>query len=140
MAGSASNTVEDRIANGFFRGQSIVVPTGLYLALFQGDPGEDGSVNEVSSTINTWYARADLAAGGAVGTAFSAPVNGVVSNLNNIQFNPVTGTAITITHIAVFDALTGGNMLAYADLASPKTYEINDIAILPTGVFTITIT
>jgi hypothetical protein len=140
MAGSASNEVETRIANTIFRGQAMPIPTSLYLALFIGSPGEDGTVNEVSSTISTWYSRQDLAAGGAVGTAFSAPVDGVLSNLNSIDFNPVTGTAIVITHTAVFDAHTGGNMLAYAELASAKTYEVNDIATLPIGTFVITIT
>ena len=139
MAGSASNAIENRIANGIFRGQTVVVPTALYLALFEGDPGEDGSVNEVSSTIRTWYSRRDLAAGGAVGTAFSAPVDGTVSNLNSIDFNPITTSAVTITHMAIFDAPTGGTMLTYSNLASPKTYEVNDIPTLPVGALVVTV-
>lgn len=136
MAGSASNVVENRIINGFFLGQSVVVPTQLYVALFQGPPGEDGAVNEVSSTIDTWYARQDLAQGGLVGTAFAVPTTGTTSNLKVVNF-PAATSSVTITHCGIFDAVTGGNMLAYSDLAQPKTYEVNDIASFPIGSITI---
>jgi hypothetical protein len=38
-----------------------------------------------------------------------------------------------VTHVGVYDASTGGNLLAYAALTSSKTIETGDVFRIPTG-------
>jgi hypothetical protein len=38
-----------------------------------------------------------------------------------------------VTHVGVYDAVTGGNLLAYAALTSSKTIETGDVFRIPTG-------
>ena len=70
---------------------------------------------------------------------FTAPSNGSSSNTRNIVFPAVVDTQITVTHWAVFDAQTGGNMLYHAPLTNPKTLDPSDVLSFPTGSLTITL-
>jgi hypothetical protein len=137
MAGSASNYLEEKYINSAFRGDTFPVPTRLYIALYTASPGEAGGVNEVTGG---WYTRMDMAAGGAISTAFTPPADGTTSNAKNILFPAVTGAAVTITHVALHDAPTGGNMLYYTDLVQAKTLQIGDVFSVPVGGMSITAT
>lgn len=137
MAGSASNYLEEKYINAAFRGETFPVPTGLYLALYTASPGEAGGANEVTAS---WYARQDMAQGGAIATAFTPPADGTTANAKNILFPAVTTAAITITHVALHDALTGGNMLYYTDLVQAKTLQVGDVFSVPVSGMSITAT
>jgi hypothetical protein len=137
MAGSASNYLEEKLINSVFRGEAFPTPTQLYMGLFTASPGEAGGINEVSAG---WYARQDMAQGAAINTAFTPPADGTTSNAKNVLFPAVTTAAITITHSAVFDAPTGGNMLFYTELVQPKTLEVGDVFSTPVGGFSVTAT
>jgi hypothetical protein len=137
MAGSASNYLEEKYINAAFRGETFPVPTQLYLALYTASPGEAGGVNEVTGG---WYVRKDMADGGAISTGFTPPADGTTSNAKNILFPAVTGSAVTITHVALHDAPTGGNMLYYTDLVQAKTLQIGDVFSVPVGGMSITAT
>lgn len=137
MSGSASNYLEEKIINSVLRGETFPTPTRLYLGLFTASPGEAGGINEVSAG---WYARQDMAQGGAINTAFTPPADGAASNAKNILFPAVTTAAITITHSAVFDAPTGGNMLFYTQLVEPKTLQVGDVFSTPVGGFSVVAT
>lgn len=136
MAGSASNYLEEKLVNAAFRGETFPVPTALYLALYTASPGEAGGVNEITAG---WYARQDMAKGGAISTAFTAPADGVTSNAKDILFPAVTNAAVTVTHVALHDALTGGNMLYYTDLVQAKTLQIGDVFSVPISGMSITV-
>lgn len=137
MAGSASNYLEEKYINAAFRGESFPVPTQLYLALYTASPGEGGGINEVTSG---WYSRQDMAQGAAIATAFTPPADGTTSNAKNILFPAVTTASVTITHVALHDAPTGGNMLYYTDLVQAKTLQIGDVFSVPVGGMSITAT
>ncbi len=46
----------------------------------------------------------------------------------------------TITHIAIFDALTSGNMLGWAQLTTSRTINDGDVLRIPAGDLDITLT
>ena len=137
MAGSASNYLEEKYINAAFRGETFPVPTQLYLALYTSSPGEGGGVNEVTAG---WYSRQDMAQGSAIATAFTPPADGTTSNAKNILFPAVTTASVTITHVALHDAPTSGNMLYYTDLVQAKTLQIGDVFSVPVGGMSITAT
>jgi hypothetical protein len=53
---------------------------------------------------------------------------------------PVAGGSWgTITSIAIFDAVTGGNMIGYAALTSSKTIATGDVFRIPLGDLDVTL-
>ena len=55
------------------------------------------------------------------------------------EFDAATGTWGTIVAIAIFDALTTGNMIAFADLTASKTIATGDILRIPSGDLDVTL-
>ena len=123
MAG-LSDYAEAAIINALLRGTNFVAPTvaSLRLALFTADPTDAGNLNEVAT--GTWYSRQPT------GT-FTAPAPSASSqqssNVASITFPAVTGSAVTVTHVGIFDAATAGNMLLSAPMTSSKTLQVGDV-------------
>jgi hypothetical protein len=123
-----SNYLENALINGTLRATTYTAPTTVYVALFLNNPGEDASGTEVSGNA---YARQSA--------TFAAPSNGAASTSADVQFPQATGSQGTITHFAIFDALTAGNMLYYGALTASKTIEIGDVFKIATGSLTVTL-
>jgi len=116
-----STYMEDRIIN-FMRNVAITGEAAVYVALFTADDGlEAGTItSEVSGGS---YAR-ELA-------GLSASSDGTSSNAADIIFTTATAAWGTITHVALMDAITGGNVIMHSALDAPKavgdgdTFKIN---------------
>jgi hypothetical protein len=80
-----------------------------------------------------------MAKGGAVATGWAAPSNGVTSNAQLIQFPPIADGTVVLTHYALFDAQSGGNMLYHSSLTTSKTMEVSDVTSFDIGALTITL-
>lgn len=126
---SFSNTTETHVLNYLFTSASVTRPTAWYLALYTSNPAEDNSGTEVS-TSGTAYARQSA--------TFSVSGN-TASNSAEIEFPTATASFGTVTHAAVFDASTGGNMIAYAALSTSKTIDTGDVMRVPASDFDITL-
>ena len=126
---SFSNYLETEILDHVFGGAAYTAPSTLYLALHTANPAEDGSGTEVS-TSGTAYAR----------TAVTFTTSGnTTSNTSAVEFATATANFGTVSHVAVWDASTSGNMLAYAALTSSKTIETGDVFRVPAGDLDITL-
>lgn len=126
-----SNYLEAKIVDFWLRSTTQTPPSGVYLALFQDNPGEDAGGTETGYTN---YARQE-----AVWTPLDS--NGQTKNDAAITF-PANGNAssdVTISHAAIFDAATTGNMLLYGPLASPKTLAPGDVLSFAANALTLTI-
>jgi hypothetical protein len=126
---SFSNFLETEILDHVFAGAAYTAPTTLYLALFTAAPGETGGGTEVT-TSGTAYARETV--------AFTTTGN-TTSNTASVEYSTATATFGTVTHVGVFDASTGGNLMAYATLSSSKTIDTGDVFRVPTGDLDITL-
>lgn len=126
-----SNYLEGRIVEHFLRANNVASPTTVYLALFTSDPAEDGSGAEAAFTN---YVRK-----AAAWTALDA--SGQTKNTSSIAFDPNgnSSASAVITHAAIFDAVTAGNMLIYGPLASSKTLQVGDVLSFAANALTITI-
>lgn len=102
-------------------------PTTWYLGLFTAAPGEAGGGTEVSGNGYTREA-----------VTFTVSGN-TASNDAAIEFPTATGSWGTITHAAVFDASTSGNMIAYASLAASKVIDTGDVLRVPANDLDITL-
>lgn len=99
--------------------------THTYIALCTSDPGETtAGALAAEVTIGAWpaYARAQAAQGAAMSTGWSAPTDPgdgsqQIKNAKILPYSANLGAGpVTVTHWAVFDALSGGNLVGAAPL------------------------
>ena len=124
---SFSNFLETEILDHVFGGAAYTAPTTHYLALYTAAPGETGGGTEVSGTA---YARQSV--------AFTTTGN-TTSNTAAVEYPTATANFGTVTHVGVFDASTGGNLMAYAALSSSKTIDSGDVFRVPVADLDITL-
>jgi hypothetical protein len=123
-----TNYLENKIMAYVFSGTAFSSPSAnLYLGLFTVAPGEAGGGTEVSGS---GYTRKIV----SMTTTGNASTNSAA-----VEFDPATGSWGTITSVGVFDASTGGNLLAYGDLTTSKTVASGDVFRIPTGDLDITL-
>lgn len=111
---SLSNTTEAAALDAFLRGIDPSYRAGAtqYLALFESDPGEAGSL--AAEADYTGYARVALTKATAW-TGASSPY----TNAALIQFGACTAGSNAITHFAVVDTSSGAvNMLISGALSA----------------------
>ena len=126
---SFSNFLETEILDHVFAGAAYTAPSTHYLALYTAAPGETGGGTEVT-TSGTAYVRKAV--------AFTTTGN-TTSNSAAVEFPTATASFGTVTHVGVFDALTSGNLMAYATLSSSKAIATGDVFRVPTGDLDITL-
>ena len=126
---SFTNYLETEILDHVFGGSAYTAPSTLYLGLFTAAPGETGGGTEVT-TSGTAYARQSV--------AFTTTGN-TTSNSSSIEYATATASFGTVSHVGVFDAATGGNLMAYATLSSAKSIDTGDVFRVPLGDLDITL-
>ena len=127
MAGKTT-THEASVLN-VLRATNITAPANVYVALFTAAPSDAGGGTEVSTGA---YARQLCGFAAPSGTPRS------VANAADILYPVATAGYGPVTHFAIMDALTVGNMLYWAALAASKTFAINDQAVFRAGQLTVT--
>ena len=122
---SFSNFLENKVLGHVFGATPYTAPATLYVGLFTSSPGETGSGSEVSGGS---YARQTI--------AFTVTGN-QASNTAAVEFPTATASWGTITYAAIYDAVSGGNLLAYGALTTSKTIDNGDVFRIPAGDFDI---
>jgi hypothetical protein len=98
-----SNYLENKLLDHTLRNTSYTPVTTVYLALYVGSPTDTGSGGtEVAVTRQA--------------ATFGAAASGTVSNSSSISFTSMP--VATVTHIGIFDASTGGNLLIHGALSA----------------------
>lgn len=132
---NATDYLEDNIIKHLFRTGSYTKPTVLAVALFTAAPSDAGGGTEVSGGS---YARVSLNPSDSNWAATSG-TNGVTSNSSAINFGTASASWGTITHFAIFDSTSGGNMLIWGALTASKTVGSGDAFQIPAGSLTVTV-
>jgi hypothetical protein len=132
--GSFGNYLEDELLDHVFGAAAYTAPVTLYLALSTADPTDDAS--GIAEPSGGSYARLAVTNNA---TNFPAASGGSKSNGVDMTFATATGSWGVITHMAIYDALTGGNMLAHAALTASKTIDSGDTVIFEATNLTITL-
>lgn len=113
--------------NNTLRGISYTPPTSLYIGLFTTTPTSAGGGVEVATGS---YVRHVV--------TFAAPSNNQCLSIGSVDFATPTADWGELKGAALFDALTGGNMLYFGDLVTPRTVYATDPVFFPAGYFAIT--
>lgn len=106
-------------------GKATWAAVTAYVGLFTAAPSDAGGGTEVSGGA---YARK-----ATVAADWNAASAGSASNANALSFPTATASWGTVTHFALFDAATAGNMLRWAALTTSKTIGNGDTASFAAG-------
>jgi len=123
-----SDYLEDKIIDHMLRNQAHTPPSTLYLALYTAAPSDAGGGTEVSGGS---YARQTV--------TLSAASGGASSNSADITFPQATADWGTIGWCALFDAVSGGNMLMWTALDASKDINNGDTLKFNAGDLDITV-
>jgi hypothetical protein len=126
---SLSNYTENKILDHIVGKTSFTMPT-VWIGLSTANPGETAS--GLAEPVAMAYARV------AVAGLWAAAASGSISNNAEIAFVTATGSWGTLTHFALFDAETTGNMLWYGSLTQSKAIVSGDTAKFEIGSLVLT--
>lgn len=132
MAGF-SDFLENELLDHVFSNAAYSPGATLYLALFTAAPTDAGGGTECSGGS---YDRADVANNA---TNFPAASGGAKSNGASLPFATASGSWGLVTHWALFDANSGGNMLVWGALTADKTIDSGDTPSFAIGDLDITL-
>lgn len=132
MAGSKSNTLENALLDHVLGGGDYTRPATVYIALYTAAPTDAGGGTEVTGGS---YARASVTNNA---TNWPAASGGAKSNGTEITFPTASANWGTVVAFGIFDALTVGNLLFWADLATSKAINTGDTAKFAVGDIDIT--
>jgi hypothetical protein len=114
---------------------SFTKPTTLAVALFTAAPGDSGGGTEVSGGAYARVARNPLDANWDA----TSGTDGHTANTADITFPTATANWGTITHVGIFDASSGGNLLFYGALTTSKAVNTGDTFKFSAGDLDITL-
>tara|TARA_B100001057_G_scaffold501218_1_gene622124 strand:- start:4795 stop:5205 length:411 start_codon:yes stop_codon:yes gene_type:complete len=120
---AASDFLENELLDHVLRGSggAYTAPTTLYLALFTSDGGLEnntsGSQTEIT-TSGSAYTRQSI--------AFANASSGSSANSGTVTFSAATANWGTVSHVAIMDASSGGNVLFHGAVTTSKTIETGD--------------
>lgn len=126
---SKSNALENLVLDHFLGTTQSTFDSSVYLALHTQDPAEDATGAELSAT---GYARSAITFNSASGGSATGPDSAI-----EYTNSGVTSWA-EVTHFAIWTALTGGTMLYYGSLSTPKTIAAGDTLRFTADSITIT--
>ena len=123
--GSFSDYLENELLDHVF-GKGSYTPPTIYVALSTANPLDDGS--GLAEPSGNGYAGSQTS-----GTDWDAASSGFIDNAGAIEFNEATGSCGTITHFALMDAVSGGNLLVHGSLSMSKSIGTGDTAEFAAG-------
>lgn len=133
--GGKSNYLEDKVLNWALNGVTMgTAPAAVYVALYNGDPLDTGAGGAAVTTTIRPAGRPAASFGNTPATNAGA---NTVANDAVVDFGVAAGGA-TVTHFAVFDAASGGNMLYSSPITgAPKTIIAGANVTFPIGTLII---
>jgi hypothetical protein len=128
---SFTDYTENLALTYLFTTGSVTRPTAWYVGLFTAAPSDTGGGTEVSGSA---YARV------VTGTISGSGTATTFTNAAAIEFAAASGGNWgTIGWAGIFDASTGGTLLAWAPLTTSKAINDGDIFRIPASSLTITL-
>jgi hypothetical protein len=132
-----SNTYENSTLDHLMGTATLTSPSTVYVGLFKSTV--DAATTLANLEANT---QTDEVSGGSyarVAATFSSASSGSTSNSADITFTTATANFGEVTHIAILDASTGGEVIVAGALDTAKTIESGDTFEITTGNLTVTL-
>ena len=119
--------LENKLVAHTFSNTAFTSPSSVFVALYTVAPTDSTTGTEVSGG---GYARQSA--------SFTTTGN-AATNASAIEYPTATGNYGTVVAVAILDASSSGNMLAYATLSASKTLSTGDVFRIPAGDLDITL-
>jgi hypothetical protein len=132
MAGSKSDFLELELLDHVLGNAAYSAPATVYVGLYTAAPTDAGGGTEVTGGS---YARVAVTNNA---TNWPAAAAGAKSNGTAITFPTATASWGTVLAFGIFDAVSAGNLLYWADLTVSKTVGDGDTAEFAIGDIDIT--
>jgi hypothetical protein len=131
---AASDYLENKLLDHVLKYStaSYTAPSTVYVALFTASTGlETNSPSAEISTSATAYGRQSI--------TFATASGGSSASNATVTFTAATANWGTISHVAIMDASTAGNVLFYGAVTTSKTIETGDTFQISSGNLTISL-
>ncbi len=134
--GSFSDYLEAKILDHVFGATVYTAPATLYYALFTANPSDSGGGTEVTGGSYVRKAMTNNTTNfpNASGTSPTQKQNGT-----SVDFVQASADWGAITGVALYDAASGGNEIAWTALNQSKTVSNGDTASFPANSLTFTL-
>lgn len=113
------------------KGTTLTAPSKVYIGLLLNDPTDTGA--EGVEVNYTGYARVPLSLGDIQETGNVVKV----SNDTSLVYATTDKAIGSISHVALYDALTGGNALAYSKMATTMAIQTDEAPNIAEGDITL---
>jgi hypothetical protein len=114
---------------------TATAPTGTFITLHTADPGPAGTAANVTASITGSGNRVSVPQANLSAIGAGSPSGRQISNvaLTTITNAAANGSPLTVTHVAIWDAITGGNCLMRDALASGAVVTAGDVVRFAAG-------
>jgi hypothetical protein len=130
--GSFGDYAENKILDHVF-GKATFTPPTIYVALSSADPTDAGT--GLTEPSGGGYARVATAAGD-----WNTAASGAIDNANDIQFPTATAAWSNLSHFALMDAASGGNLIGHGTITGgPITVAVDETARFKPGDLDVTL-
>lgn len=118
-------------------GKRATPPDSFYIALLTQAPGEQADGTTLSEPDpNAGYARM-LLANDAL--SWGQAVDGVVTSTASVFFPLATANWVPVSHYALCDSLTGGNVYLYGSFTVPRRVMVGDQCRIPAQLLAVSV-
>lgn len=136
-----ANGISDYAAEAWldlmFRDQTFTVGQN-WVALCDAAPTDSSTGSTISEPSGNNYGRARVYENGGTTPTWELAASGAMQNNDQIDFATPSGSWGTISHFAVCDASTNGNMLIWAAVDTPETPLNGDPVYFAAGALDVT--
>jgi len=132
---AASDYLENKVLDHVLTSTGYTAPVTRYIGLFLNTSG-NAATNLEAGTLT------DEVSGGSYArqtVTFGAASAGQSATNATVTFTTATANWGTITHVAVMDAVSGGNVLFWGAVTTSKTIETGDTFQISSGNLTISL-
>ena len=123
---SFTTLLENELLDHVFRNAAYTPPTTVYIGLYTSATSASGGGTEVTGGS---YVRQAM--------SFDAATSSAIDNTSAVEYPTATANWGTVTHTAVLDASSSGNMLAETALTASKVISTGDVFRFQAGEFDI---
>lgn len=135
MAGSLSAYSENALLDHLLSKTAFTMPANIYAALCTVTITNGMTGATITEANYTGYARKEILA-----SDLNAASGGVVTNSADIVFDACTAGSSTVVGVAIVDATSNGNMLAFSDVTSKVVDTTSTPATITAGALSLTLT
>lgn len=132
---AASNYLENKVLDHVLKNTSYSQPASLYVGLFTNTSG-NAATNLEAGTLTDEVSGGSYARKAAT---FAAASGGTAATSATITFDTASASWGTITHVAVLDNSTSGNVLFWGAVTTSKTIDSGDTFQITSGNLTISL-